>query len=726
MQVYIISFKIVKKNPIPPTLIGKLRKSFVELLLQEGIVRQSFLSVRKQITSAQKPALLSLILILSVALFLCAMPVHAETIISGGSVSGTWQASGSPYLIQGDINIPYGSELSVEGGTEIVFQGHYKLIVNGILNAVGAFNDSIRFTAANPDTGWHGIRFLSAQDSSRLAYCIIDNGRASGQGADMNGGGVYIYASNPIIERCTIRNNRADYAGGGIYVKENADPAIRYSEIIENLAQRHGGGINITVGSRPNIAHSVIGNNTSNHSGGGLSIGWGADALISHCRISGNTATVFGGGVDCDSAAPVIEYSSILNNVAGTMGGGFDCDYSDVQIRNCLIMGNRSNVYGGALDFWYSNPVINKCTIVSNSAAGYGSAVDIWFSGLTLENSIVAENSGFGGLYFVNSPNAGISHSDFYGNAGGNFVGSGIPAGMGILTTVNAKSDSCDNYYNIYLNPEFLDTSWGDYRLQWGSPCIDTGDENVIFTDPDNTVADMGAYYFDQSAPVSIRLSPHVNPIVLPASGGGFNSTIHIANIAPQAQMTTIWCNILLPNGSTYGPVIGPIALNLPAQFVTNRVRTQNVPGYAPPGDYQFSAFAVAAADTSQDSIPFLKLPSGLAGGGSSWWNTGDSFDDLPSVTNVISAPNEYLLEQNRPNPFNPATVISFQLPQSGRVQLEIYDLLGNRVASLLDRYLEAGRYEAEFNGANLTSGVYFYRLTAQSATMVRKMILVK
>lgn len=687
---------------------------------------QSFVFTEKLSSIVEKFTSLRIGFILAAALFLRLVAVQAETIISGGTVSGTWHSSGSPYLIQGDINIPTGSVLTVENGTEIIFQGHHKLTVNGILNAIGAFNDSIRFAAANPDTGWLGIRFLSAQDSSHLAYCIIQNGRATGLGADMNGGGIYIYTSNPIIEHCTIRNNYAEYAGGGIYIKENADPIIRYSEIVENLAQRYGGGITITVGSRPNISHSVIGNNTSNQSGGGLSIGWGSDALISHCRISGNTAVVFGGGVDCDSSAPVIEYSSILNNVAGTMGGGFDCDYSDIQISHSLIQGNRSNVYGGAMDFWHCQPVINKCTIVANSAAGYGSAMDIWFSSPTLENSIVADNLGLGSLYFVNSPNTSISHSNFYGNEGGNFVGTGIPAGMGILTTVNAKSDSCDCFYNIFLNPSFLDLSWDDYRLQWGSPCIDSGDENVIFADPDNTAADMGAYYFDQSAPVCIRLSPHVNPIVLPAAGGGFDFTIHIANITTQTQLTTIWCNILLPNGSTYGPVIGPITLNLPALFITNRVRTQNVPGSAPPGDYQFTAFSFADQDTSQDYIPFVKLTSGLEDGGSSWWNTGNSFDDLSQTTAVVLTLVSYQLDQNNPNPFNPTTVIAFQLPEASRVHLEVYDLLGHRVGSLLDAYLEPGRHTAEFSGANLASGVYFYRLTADQKVLTRKMILMK
>jgi hypothetical protein len=94
---------------------------------------------------------------------------------------------------------------------------------------------------------------------------------------------------------------------------------------------------------------------------------------------------------------------------------------------------------------------------------------------------------------------------------------------------------------------------------------------------------------------------------------------------------------------------------------------------------------------------------------------------------------NEYALEQNYPNPFNPSTVISYQLPVSSGVTLKVYDILGNEIATLVDEYKPAGRYEVEFNTSshsgnvrNLTSGVYFYQIKANDYVQTRKMILIK
>ncbi len=88
--------------------------------------------------------------------------------------------------------------------------------------------------------------------------------------------------------------------------------------------------------------------------------------------------------------------------------------------------------------------------------------------------------------------------------------------------------------------------------------------------------------------------------------------------------------------------------------------------------------------------------------------------------------PEAYRLEQNHPNPFNPVTKIKFALPLGGYISLKLYDILGKEVRVLDNSYRQAGHYEAEFDGSNLASGVYFYRLEAKDFVSVRKMILVK
>ena len=106
------------------------------------------------------------------------------------------------------------------------------------------------------------------------------------------------------------------------------------------------------------------------------------------------------------------------------------------------------------------------------------------------------------------------------------------------------------------------------------------------------------------------------------------------------------------------------------------------------------------------------------------------SYKIYPSVQVDYNLPSEFALNQNFPNPFNPSTKISWQSPVSSWQTLKVYDILGNEVATLVDEYREAGRYEVEFQSAvgnrQWASGIYFYRLTAGSFTEVKKMILSK
>lgn len=86
----------------------------------------------------------------------------------------------------------------------------------------------------------------------------------------------------------------------------------------------------------------------------------------------------------------------------------------------------------------------------------------------------------------------------------------------------------------------------------------------------------------------------------------------------------------------------------------------------------------------------------------------------------------DYALEQNYPNPFNPSTKISWQSPVASHQTLKVYDILGNEVATLVDEFREAGRYEINFDASILSSGVYIYKIQAGDFVSSRKMILIK
>jgi hypothetical protein len=88
--------------------------------------------------------------------------------------------------------------------------------------------------------------------------------------------------------------------------------------------------------------------------------------------------------------------------------------------------------------------------------------------------------------------------------------------------------------------------------------------------------------------------------------------------------------------------------------------------------------------------------------------------------------PKNYELSQNYPNPFNPSTRIKFAIKQNEFVNLVVYDILGKKVSTLLDKKLDAGTYEVNFDGSNLSSGIYFFKLTTNNFSEVRKMMLTK
>lgn len=95
--------------------------------------------------------------------------------------------------------------------------------------------------------------------------------------------------------------------------------------------------------------------------------------------------------------------------------------------------------------------------------------------------------------------------------------------------------------------------------------------------------------------------------------------------------------------------------------------------------------------------------------------------------SNTQSVPNRFALNQNYPNPFNPVSRIQFSLPENSKVKLIVYNILGKEISRLVNDELKtAGSYTIEFNGSDLPSGVYFYKLTAGDFTDTKKMILVK
>ena len=112
------------------------------------------------------------------------------------------------------------------------------------------------------------------------------------------------------------------------------------------------------------------------------------------------------------------------------------------------------------------------------------------------------------------------------------------------------------------------------------------------------------------------------------------------------------------------------------------------------------------------------------------------AFWDEVVVTDIednqkVNFPNRYALQQNYPNPFNPATNIKFDVKNAGRVKIDIYNTLGQKVRTLVDDVKSAGKYSVVWNGLNdfgdrVASGIYIYKMVSGDFVQTRKMILLR
>jgi hypothetical protein len=100
----------------------------------------------------------------------------------------------------------------------------------------------------------------------------------------------------------------------------------------------------------------------------------------------------------------------------------------------------------------------------------------------------------------------------------------------------------------------------------------------------------------------------------------------------------------------------------------------------------------------------------------------------FPSSVEIIdnNIPTQFTLKQNYPNPFNPETIIEFSLPQSSFVTIKVYDAVGNEVSELFSGERGAGNYKVNFDGKNLSSGIYYVRMSADKYSNTIKMVLMR
>lgn len=304
-------------------------------------------------------------------------------------------------------------------------------------------------------------------------------------------------------------------------------------------------------------------------------------------------------------------------------------------------------------------------------------------------------------------------------------------------------------YYKSYINSVLFNNLAliPIYGLQWDNEAIAAYQQalgpswDVIGVDCNSIAWAGGAIHcttisvpyheWDYVVDVDITLEPQNPPIIIPSSGGSFDFYIEVENLETESISFEVWLDVTLPNGTTFGPILVKKGLNLSALASIGRTLTQYIPENAPPGMYQFHAYAghhLPEVICAEAFFEFEKIEEASGLDPIPYWGTfgwdekpGGSVDDL-----TATLPKNFTLGQNYPNPFNPETTIPFTLQNDAEVELAIYNINGQLLDVLVRGNMGTGSYETVWNAADVPSGVYFYSLTVGGQKVTKKLLLLK
>ncbi len=195
---------------------------------------------------------------------------------------------------------------------------------------------------------------------------------------------------------------------------------------------------------------------------------------------------------------------------------------------------------------------------------------------------------------------------------------------------------------------------------------------------------------------------------IITTQGSFTNNISTVYNISVDA-----WGTMKLPSGNSYE------ALRLREESTTTTYFA-GIPLFSSTTvDYLFLSKTGESFSVSTESAN--PPASGEVSGTVGW-----SENSITSIEKTDELPNEFSLHQNYPNPFNPSTTIKFSVPESGLVRLDVYNMIGELVTTLINKKMDAGFQSIQFNASNLASGIYLYRLSTKSFSKVKKMMLLK
>jgi len=478
-----------------------------------------------------------------------------------------------------------------------------------------------------------------------------------------------------------------------------------------------------------------------------------ADNILSYCIIqygSGSAVRLV------NSSAAAIDHSTLRWNYSDFSGGAAECwEGSNFTLESCLITENRSWGDGGGFSL-YENSFLsmNNCIISDNMIdpnGGGGGGIAFYYSGGNISNCLFsgnqAHNNGGGGLLCSVAPSAvTVSNCDFIGN-------SATSNGGGVYCREGASAI----FLNCKFSENYAGNSGGGVNLSSPGNVIL---ENCRITDNISVYDGGGIPIYSSSNPL-IKNCTITNNVSTVGVGGGivlYNSTPEIVNTIIEGNEGNggLYFYDLSPVNITYCDIANNLPANLMGSVPAGLGDLVGVNGcgdscdvymnifmdplFRDPanGDYHLQSMTdpqcgdpddspcIDAGDPNIEDVVLdcdwglgtIISDMGAYGGGDS------TMLEIRDFTPTI--PEKHFLFQNYPNPFNARTVVNYVLHKTERVRIDVYDLLGRKIETLVNEEKQAGQHQAVWDASGYSSGMYFYRINAGDFTETKKMLLLK
>jgi len=535
--------------------------------------------------------------------------------------------------------------------------------------APGTYYECINFSGKNIEI--HSYYSISG-NSMYIDQTIIDGGN-NGCVVKLIGG-----EQDAALVGFTIQNGNTEssYYGGGITCRRNATPLIDHVKILDNSA-KYGGGIYCNQ-AHPRLVNVDIHRNSAFFYGGGMYC-YKSDPELTDVTLNYNQAAIGGAFACLHSQNPNLHNVTMIRNYGTLAGGGIMCYCSGLNLENVEILGCRAGYLGGGFycndssDLFFNNFTLASCLTSHNGGGFYCTNTNL----IVLENSKIASNitDNYGGGFYLDWINeVHIKYSLIYKNnavkGGGLYLKDvGIAEIYNTTFADNIASEPEDSGGGIYANAA---TVYMKNSILWDDS-------------PEEIVVESGTVISDYcdimgELPYPGFMNINLNPLFADATTGDYHLT---------------WANFP-QNDETKSPCIDA---GDPLFAYNDPDGTRN-----DMGAFYFDQSLFMSPPESEDEQ-----------------ERTDSEDEL-LITKIF---------QNYPNPFNNKTSISYQLAKNTPVKLEIYNIRGQKIRTLVNDNKTVGLHHVLWDGKDeqdmqVSGGIYFCRIETNSFKETMKMLLME